>query len=323
MINQGSPGYMYNNAYGDPSSQPMQPGMPMMGGPSMYGNPSAYGQPMMGGPMMMPPPGVQMGGMTGLDPMYMSVQQIMNTIQTGIYVKQKFDVLEAMTGCDTPNRYYVFEQSSQGAAKKKKIFRCKEKSGWCARNCMSADCKPFQMEISKCFKEEEYDEEHPVIILDRECKCTCMCCNRPTMTVNIVENGQNRPIGRVVDSWDCVNYSFTIYDAQDKKRFFIKAGCCQCGFWCKCPCETCESITFDLYSGEEEKPEAPILKKGTGSCIKNAAGSADHFACPFPMTATWEDKVLLLSAILMIDFMMFEEKAGNTKGPAVGINDDL
>ena len=313
MINNYQGGAYMHNQHANPAMQPMHPGgmgqpmmgQPMMGGPMMGG--PGMGGPMMGGPGMMP--GMQ-NGLTGVDPGMLTVEQIWSLIPQGIFVKQKFDILEALTGCDTPNRYYVFEQNQQGGAKKKKIFKCKEKSSWCARQYLSSDCKPFDMEIKKCFKDEDYDNEEVVIKLERDCQCTCYCCNRPEMKVYLTERGQKTYIGKVIDNWDCVNYSYTVKDSNDQIRFFIKASCCQLGFCCKCPCEPCEKIEFDLWSGDKEKPEAPIMKLGTGSCLKNAMGSADNFSVGFPVAATWQDKTLLLAAVLMIDFMQFEEKNG-------------
>ena len=250
-------------------------------------------------------------GMNGIDPARLSVEQIMMSIPIGVCVKQKIDMLEVMTGCDTKNKYYVHEQTNEGKPKKKALFKCKEESSCCARNCMSADCKPFKMNVFKVPLDEDVTGEPPLaLLMERECKCTCLCCNRPEMLIYDVQNNQKVFLGKIVDSWDCVNYSYTIYDAQDKVRFFIKASCCQLGFWCKCPCESCERIEFDLWSGDKEKPEAPIVKKGTGSCIKNAFSLADNFFIQWPNPATWQDKVLLLGAVLMIDFMMFEEKEG-------------
>jgi len=336
--------YAYNSGQPDPygnqgvaqpmGMQPMgmQPGMQPMGMQPMGMQPMGM-QPMGMQPMGMQPMGMQpmgmqpgmmpnnpmfnpnhpnAGGMTGLDPGMMTVPMIFSTINTGIYIKQKFDIMEALTGCDTPNRYYVYELNKAGEAKKKKIFKCIEKSGWCARNCMSSDSKPFEMYVYKQFKDEDYDTGEPVLKMVRECQCTCMCCNRPEMKVYYVENGQNEYLGKVVDSWDCMNFSFTIYAPDDRVKFFIKASCCQCGFHCNCPCEPCERIEFDLWSGDKEKEEPKILKTGKKNCVKNMLGDADNFSTQFPMAATWQDKTLLMSSLLMIDFMMFEEKSGGS-----------
>lgn len=339
--------YGYNSGQPDMNgqagyAQPMmgQPGFgqPMMGQPMM-------GQPMMGQPGMMQPgmmqpgmmqPGMGMpggpmfnpnhpnaGGMTGLDPGMMTVPMIFSTISTGIYIKQKFDLLEAITGCDTPNRYYVYELNKMGEAKKKMIFKCIEKSGWCARNCMSSDAKPFEMYVFKKFKDEDYDTGEPVLKMVRECQCTCMCCNRPEMKVWYVENGANEYLGKVVDSWDLCNYSFSVYGPDsDVMKYFIKASCCQCGFHCNCPCEPCERIEFDLWIGDKERESGKFVKTGKKNCIKNMLGDADNFSINFPTgpETDWKGKALLLASSLMIDFMMFEEKSGGDGNNNMAVN---
>jgi len=40
-------------------------------------------------------------------------------------------------------------------------------------------------------------------------------------------------------------------------------------------------------------------------------GDADNFSVPFPPGCSFEDKVLLLSTALFIDYQMFEEKASD------------
>ena len=331
--NQGGV-YMYNNAMTDPYGQPMQPGygQPMQPG---YGQPMqpGYGQPQpMMQPMMQPmaqpgfpqQQGMMMGqpsmpvnpqqvhGLNGIDPNRLSLPQILMSIPIGVCIKQQIDLMEVLTGCDTANKYFVHEQTDQGVPKKKAILKCKEDSSCCARNCMSADCKPFAMNIFKVPTDE--DSSGPglqVARLVRECKCTCLCCNRPEMKVYYLEGGQEKYLGKVVDSWDCMNYSYKVYNEQEQARFHIEASCCQLGFWCKCPCESCEKIQFDLWSGDKQKPETPIMKKGTGSCIKNAYTLADNFFATWPNPCDWEDRLLIIAALLMIDFMQFEEKQGN------------
>lgn len=302
-------------------AQPMNPGMmgPGMGGPGMGMGGPGMGMGMgMGGPGM---PGTMPGMMPGVvpgmpgmptswDPALLSVEQIWSMINEGIYVKQQFDLLEALTGCETANRYYVYELNNAGGAKKKKIFKCKEKSGCCARNCLAPDCRPFDMEIKKVAKDDDYHTDEVVIQMERKCQCTCYCFNRPEMKVYLTQGGQKTYVGRVVDNYDFCNFSYNVYDQHDKVAYFIKASCCQLGFHCKCPYEACEKITFDLWRGDKEKEEAPIMKLGKKGCLKNLISDADNFRVPFPSGISWEDKTLLLASVLMIDFMMFEEKGG-------------
>lgn len=47
----------------------------------------------------------------------------------GVYIKQKFELLEAMTGCETENKYVINAADQSGEkAKKMKLFKAKEKS---------------------------------------------------------------------------------------------------------------------------------------------------------------------------------------------------
>jgi len=56
----------------------------------------------------------------------------------GLFIKQKFELLEAITGCETENKYEVFAADKDGDKKKKLIlFKCKEKSGCCERQFLS------------------------------------------------------------------------------------------------------------------------------------------------------------------------------------------
>ena len=47
----------------------------------------------------------------------------------GVIIKQKFELLEAFTGCETENKYEVFASDKDGDKQKKMtLFKCKEKS---------------------------------------------------------------------------------------------------------------------------------------------------------------------------------------------------
>ena len=50
------------------------------------------------------------------------------------YLKQQREFLEIYTGCETINRYHVFVRDENG--EDTYLFKCKEESGWCVRNCV-------------------------------------------------------------------------------------------------------------------------------------------------------------------------------------------
>lgn len=53
-----------------------------------------------------------------------------------IFVKQKFEMLEMLTGCETENRYKVYAADENMEKVGESIFKCKEKSNFFARNCL-------------------------------------------------------------------------------------------------------------------------------------------------------------------------------------------
>lgn len=309
------------------SNNPFTGGMqmtPTQGGPAGYGNPNqGYGM----SPQMPPQYGGNQGGygyqapmmqgnMAGMDPAFMNSQAIFNTLQ-GIYIKQKMSLTEVLTGFNTANKYQVFELSNSGNALRKQIFQCTETSDCCDRMCMAPECRGISLNVAKVAQNTDFEEE-VVLRLVRECQCTCCCCNRPEMKVYYVERGNNMYLGKVVDPFDCCTHNYEVFDANNQKRFHVAADCCQLGFICNCPCDSCETIEFKLWSGDKQRQENSIVKKGAG-CAKNAISTADNFAVPFPMGATWQDKALLLALALMIDFLQFEDHSsgsnnGNRRG---------
>ena len=49
-------------------------------------------------------------------------------------IRQQVDILEMLTACEAPNRYYVFLKDPQTGAKTF-LFGCKEQSDFCVRCC--------------------------------------------------------------------------------------------------------------------------------------------------------------------------------------------
>lgn len=51
------------------------------------------------------------------------------------FIRQKIELFEIMTGCETPNRYHV--SVTNGNNETVYLFKAREDSGWCTRNCVS------------------------------------------------------------------------------------------------------------------------------------------------------------------------------------------
>jgi hypothetical protein len=62
---------------------------------------------------------------------------------SSIFVKQKFEMLEMLTGCETENRYKVYAAGQGLERVGRPIFKCKEKSSFMARNLLRYSIEPI------------------------------------------------------------------------------------------------------------------------------------------------------------------------------------
>jgi hypothetical protein len=95
-----------------------------------------------------------------------------------VVIQQKVELLETLTGCETPNRYHVYGHYPNGTVSY--LFKCKEESSFWSRNCLSADARPFLMRIKlmdlNCYTVDDFANSFAT--LKRPFKCTCCCFDR-------------------------------------------------------------------------------------------------------------------------------------------------
>ena len=229
-------------------------------------------------------------------------------MSTGVLIRQEAQFSEQITGCESPNRYYVFSQSPQGGMKL--LFKCKEYSDYCMRCCCPAESREFNMVIKHIATATNLNEDFsaPFVNIKKPFKCTCCCLERPEMLITY--GGNNQPLGRIKQPFTCCDPLFTTYDNTGVIRNTIHGDCCQCGLICKNNfCGKMSAVTFNIYTGSS------IGSNPVGSIVKRVATaaelitSADSYQINFPQQSTPTDKMLLIIAGLMIDYQFFEESA--------------
>lgn len=95
--------------------------------------------------------------------------------------KQKVELLEAMSGCETANTYKIYDVADNGKQNGDEIFKVKEKSECCSRVCCPGNCRPFELKLKdKLAKDSDDDILYKV---EREFACTFLCCSRPVMQI--------------------------------------------------------------------------------------------------------------------------------------------
>ena len=228
-------------------------------------------------------------------------------LSTGVLIRQEAQVLEQITGCESPNRYYVFSQSPQGGMKL--LFKCKEYSECCMRNCCPASTREINMVIKHIASVANLDENFsaPFVDVKKPFKCTCCCLERPEMLISF--GGTKQPLGRIKQVFTCCDPEFNIYDNAGDLRYIIHGDCCQCGLCCANNfCGKLSEVIFNLYSsGDRTKPIGSIIKKSATTA--ELVTSADSYQVNFPVNSSAQDKMLLIVSALMIDYQYFEETA--------------
>jgi len=276
------------------------------------------GQPMMQpgqGQVIMQQPQFQAPGMMPQQNVYLPMDVKLMQLD-GVLIKQKFDLIEELSGCERPNIYYVYARKKGDKDKKKgdKLFKYKEKSSFYER-CLTGSCKPFHM---KCKNEQQGASDENCMRCEKECKCTYYCCNRTEMKcyyTELKENGvgEEHYLGKCYDPWDCMNFSFKIYTATEQCEYFVQASCCQCYFWMRCPCEKCQKVIFNIHEGELSGPHVGELRRTGRDCLKQAVmgNDADEFSVDFPEKSNWLQRAMLMNLVVFIDYTMFEDTSEN------------
>ena len=255
-------------------------------------------------------------------------KELMNN--TEVVVEQKIELLEILSGCETANRYNVYLLDKNKT--KKFLFKCKEESSWCCRNCVPSDNRSFilrMIHIKNSNKKTDYKKT--IADFERPFKCTCCCLWRPIMTAYYHDESKNKKrkrgqnkeekeankirsqhlMGRVEELFTC-SPELHVYGENGEIRWKIMGEYCQCGFCCRhFSLGKCYEVDFWIYDAQADpktsKPVGNIHKvfKGLSELITDS----DAFILTFPKKATPIERLMLVGSVIMIDYRYYEEMA--------------
>ena len=230
-----------------------------------------------------------------------------------VVIEQKIELLEVITGCESANRYNIYLLDKDKT--KKFLFKCKEQSNWCCRNCCFSNMRSFDLKMVHIINSNKNTNYKKTIAeFNRNFKCSCLCCLRPKMEGYIFgesENGINRikkSIGSVIEQFSCGPFLY-VYGSNDEIRWKIYGEYCQCGFCCK---ETsfgkCYEVDFWIYDANSDmkinKPVGNIHKVFKG--LSELMTDSDAFILTFPKKATPIERLMLVGAVTLIDYRYFK-----------------
>ena len=270
--------------------------MPPQPVPVMGTDPNITGYP------MVPPP--YAGPMINSPNNFIYIQDPFTEIAqcSGAIIRQQPGFIQALTGCETQNRYHVFLRSPMGL---KYAFKCNERSDTCARCCLSPNSRPLEIIMRHVISMQELDTDLAKIFINvnKPCTCACCCMCRPYMDVRLADNGQY--LGKIREPCTCCDIETEIYDMNGMLKYNIVGDCCQLGLCCGSgsAVQKLSTIRFDIKSNGNT---VGLIRK-LSSSIGEFFTKADSYEVIFPSSATPADKLLLILAGLMIDYQNFEK----------------
>ncbi|KAJ8342986.1 hypothetical protein SKAU_G00329140 [Synaphobranchus kaupii] len=205
-----------------------------------------------------------------------------------ILIHQKVELLEALTGFETSNKYEIKNSLGQ------QIYMAKERSDCCTRNCCGS-LRRFDLKIKDNSGQE-------VIHLVRPWRCAS-CCFPCCLQEMEVQAPPGTTVGYVVQDWHPFLPQFSIQGASRETLLKLEGPCIACNF--------CSDVSFELMGKDGSQSIGRISKQWSG-LLREAFTDADNFGIQFPMDLDVKIKAVLMGACFLIDFMFFE-KVGDGK----------
>lgn len=227
---------------------------------------------------------------------------------TGVIIRQEPELFEAITSCESANRYHVFGHSQFG---EKYLFKCKENSNWCMRNCFYSKHRQFDMDIIHIANADQMQGfTKGFAHAFKPFKFTIWCICRPEMTVSLSDGNVN--VGLIKHIFTCCDPEFEVYDGKNQLKFVVSASCCQCGLLCANTLfGKCSEATFQIYTPGTKDIIGTISKMVASGA--ELASDADSYRINFPANAEPYDKLILIALGLMIDYQYFEQSPADER----------
>ncbi|XP_015368430.1 PREDICTED: phospholipid scramblase 2-like [Diuraphis noxia] len=219
--------------------------------------------------------------------------QYLSTINQ-LLVKQQVEVIEALLGFETNNKYTIKNSAGQ------KVFYAVEDNDCCTRNCCGP-IRPFEMKILDNYKNEVIHLSRPL---------ACQSCLFPCCLQRIeVFSPPGCLVGIVEQDWSILTPIFTIRNAANEEVLKIEGPICRYSM--------CGDVEFKILSKDKTTVVGRISKQWSG-LLREVFTDADFFGISFPMDLDVRMKAVMLGACFLID-VMFYEKRGNAESDGIGL----
>lgn len=200
-----------------------------------------------------------------------------------LLVHQKVELLEALTGYESKNKFTIKNSLGQ------KVYYAVEDSDCLTRNCCGP-IRPFDMNILDNYKTEVIHLHRPLA-----CDSCCFPCCLQSMEVSAPPG---TIVGSVEQEWSIFCPSFAIKNANGDTVLRIEGPFCTF--------TVCGDVEFKIMSADGNTQVGKISKQWSG-LIREMFTDTDYFGITFPMDLDVRMKAVMLGACFLIDAMFFEK----------------
>ncbi|XP_018322587.1 phospholipid scramblase 1 isoform X2 [Agrilus planipennis] len=204
-----------------------------------------------------------------------------------LLIKQKVEILEALTGFETKNKFTIKNSLGQ------KVYLAVEDSDCCTRN-ICGPIRPFEMKILDNYKNEVIHLHRPLA-----CDSCCFPCCLQSMEVYAPPGNL---LGIVQQEWSLCYPSFSVQNAAGETVLRIEGPICTMSI--------CGDVEFKILSRDGETQVGKISKQWSG-VMREMFTDADYFGVTFPLDLDVKMKAVMLGACFLIDVMFFEKTNNN------------
>lgn len=281
-------------------------------------NQAPPGQTMVQNVTQMPP---QPQSMVGADPT--KGLGFMSTYD-GLFIQQKIEVFEAISGCDTKNRYHItpipqgmpdpappewvknFKETAAAAP----MLKAKEES-----ECMERICCPQFRSFTMPFMDGAgvafFTLQRPY-----HCSINTPCCNLCPQEINL-NDASGAPAAHAIEDFKmcwCCTRVFSANDEMKVPQYKVHAGECSSSRGCNICAPSCfnESYDMDIYDAAETKVIG-VMSSIFPGCNCGGLTERSNLILRFPAEATPKQRASLVAALMLIEFAHFEWKRQENK----------
>ena len=195
------------------------------------------------------------------------------------------------------------------------LFNTKEVSPPCSHNCCANQAREININIFNLTLEPEDKTRRlqKFVTLKKDCRCAfscfCACCSRPTFYVDTPIDH----LGKIIEMRTTCDPLINIVDINNDVNYVISTKGSNCGYCCRdqcCDARKCASCEFYIYDGAMENKIGFITKDHKSG--KKMMPDYDQLKVTFPPGASCQDKILLVCAALVLEYLYFQNLS-NTK----------